>query len=175
MPLGIVKPLGDHELYLLLVQFAVLLATARLLGEGAKRVGLPSVVGELLAGFALGPTLSGNIAPDLFKATFPQQPEQVHLLEVVAWLGVIMLLILTGLETDSGLIARKGRGAAAISLGGIAVPFVSGVALGPCHSGRVSGPARQAPGVGIVHRHGHEHLCHSCHRQGPHGDAHHPA
>ncbi|HWC12497.1 MAG TPA: cation:proton antiporter, partial [Acidimicrobiales bacterium] len=54
----------------------------------------------------------------------------VHLLEIVSWLGVIMLLILTGLETDIGLIARKGRGAAAISLGGIAVPFATGFALG---------------------------------------------
>jgi Kef-type K+ transport system membrane component KefB len=128
--LAIFKPLGDHELFLLLVQFALLLVTARLLGEGAKKLGLPSVVGELLAGFVLGPTLLGNVAPGLFRATFPQEAGQVHLLEVVAWLGVIMLLILTGLETDMGLIARKGRGAAAISLGGIAVPFLSGLALG---------------------------------------------
>ncbi|MFN2609066.1 MAG: cation:proton antiporter, partial [Acidimicrobiales bacterium] len=94
------------------------------------RVGLPSVVGELLAGFVLGPSLLGNVAPGVFTSIFPQRPEQVHLLEVVSWLGVIMLLILTGLETDVGLIARKGKGAAAISLGGIAVPFVTGAALG---------------------------------------------
>src|ERR671927_471103 len=99
-------------------------------GTTAPRVGLPSVVGELLAGFVLGPSLLGNLAPGLFHAVFPQEVEQFHLLEVVSWLGVIMLLILTGLETDVGLIARKGKGAAAISLGGIAVPFVTGVALG---------------------------------------------
>jgi Kef-type K+ transport system membrane component KefB/nucleotide-binding universal stress UspA family protein len=125
----IIKPLGEHELLLLLLQFFLLLVVARVLGTIATRVGLPSVVGELLAGFLLGPSLLGNVSHSLFTSIFPQQPEQVHLLEVVSWLGVIMLLILTGLETDVGLIARKGKGAAAISLGGIAVPFATGVGL----------------------------------------------
>jgi Kef-type K+ transport system membrane component KefB/nucleotide-binding universal stress UspA family protein len=127
---AVIKPLGEHELYLLLLQFVLLLVVARALGVAATRMGLPSVVGELLAGFILGPSLLGNIAPGAFGAIFPQRPEQVHLLEVVSWLGVIMLLILTGLETDVGLIARKGKGAAAISLGGIAIPFALGAGLG---------------------------------------------
>jgi Kef-type K+ transport system membrane component KefB/nucleotide-binding universal stress UspA family protein len=127
---AIVKPLAEHELFLLFVQFALLLVSARALGEVAVRLRLPSVVGELLGGFVLGPSLLGAVAPDLFHSIFPAQPEQTHLLEVVSWLGVIMLLILTGLETDIGLIARKGKGAAAISLGGIVVPFASGLALG---------------------------------------------
>jgi Kef-type K+ transport system membrane component KefB len=94
---AVIKPLGEHELYLLLLQFVLLLVVARALGVAATRMGLPSVVGELLAGFILGPSLLGNIAPGAFGAIFPQRPEQVHLLEVVSWLGVIMLLILTGL------------------------------------------------------------------------------
>ncbi len=127
---AIIKPLGEHELYLFLLQFVLLLVAARTLGQVATKFGLPSVVGELLAGFVLGPSLLGNIAPGLFDSIFPQVPEQVHLLEIVSWLGVIMLLILTGLETDVGLIARKGKGAAAISLGGIVVPFGLGFMLG---------------------------------------------
>ena len=59
----------------------------------------------------------------------PPTAEQRHLLEVVSWLGVIMLLILTGLETDVALIPRKGKSAAAISLGGIVVPFATGFGL----------------------------------------------
>ena len=125
-----IKPLGEHELLLLLVQFGLLLLVARAMGQLAVRVGLPSVVGELLAGFVLGPTLLGTIAPGVFEAIFPQEPGQVHLLEVISWIGVLMLLVLTGLETDVGLIARKGKGAAAISLGGIAVPFATGITLG---------------------------------------------
>ncbi len=126
----VLKPLGEHELLLFLLQFVLLLVAARAMGTVATRLGLPSVVGELLAGFVLGPSLFGNLAPGLFKAVFPQNAEQFHLLEVVSWLGVIMLLILTGLETDVGLIARKGKGAAAISLGGIVVPFATGAGLG---------------------------------------------
>ena len=127
---SVLKPLGEHELLLFLLQFALLLVVARSLGVVATRLGLPSVVGELVAGLLLGPSLLGNLAPGLFAGLFPQQPEQFHLLEIVSWLGVIMLLILTGLETDIGLIARKAKSAAAISLGGIAVPFVTGLGLG---------------------------------------------
>src|SRR5437588_11134437 len=105
----IIKPLAEHELLLFLAQFALLLIVARSLGVVATKLGLPSVVGELLAGFALGPSLLGTVAPGLHHALFPPQPEQFHLLEIVSWLGVIMLLILTGLETDVGLIVRKGQ------------------------------------------------------------------
>src|SRR5947208_9887359 len=125
-----IKPLGGQELLLLIVQFGLLLAVARTLGEVAQRFRLPSVVGELLAGFVLGPSLLGTVAPGAFRALFPSRAEQVHLLEALSWLGVIMLLILTGLETDLELIARKGKGALGISLGGIVLPFVAGVALG---------------------------------------------
>lgn len=128
--MNVVKPLGEHELLLFLLQFALLLVTARVLGVIAGRKGLPTVVGELLAGVLLGPSLLGKIAPGLFEGIFPQKPEQFHLLEIVSWLGVLMLLILTGLETDVRLIARKGKNAASISLGGILLPFATGVGLG---------------------------------------------
>lgn len=124
------QPLSGHELLLVLLQFGLLLLVARALGEVAVRLRLPSVVGELMAGLVLGPTLLGSIWPGGFEALFPQRVEQFHLLEVISWLGVIMLLILTGLETDVRLIARKGKGAATVSVGGIAIPFMTGVALG---------------------------------------------
>ena len=125
-----IEPLAGHALLLVLLQFALLLLTARALGEVAVRFRLPSVVGELTAGLVLGPSLLGAVAPGIFEWLFPQEPEQFHLLEVISWLGVIMLLILTGLETDVRLIARKGKGAALISAGGIAIPFLTGFALG---------------------------------------------
>ena len=127
---GIVKPLSGHELLLVILQAGLLLFVARALGEGASALKLPSVMGELTAGLVLGPTLLGSIAPGVYEALFPQTTSQVHLLEVISWLGVIMLLILTGFETDIQLIARKGKGAAAISGGGIAVPFFLGLGLG---------------------------------------------
>ncbi|MDP8976223.1 MAG: cation:proton antiporter [Actinomycetota bacterium] len=128
--LGSIKPLSGHELLLVLLQFGLLLLVARILGEVAVRLKLPSVVGELMAGLVLGPTILGSISNSSFEWLFPPKAAQFHLLEVVSWLGVIMLLILTGLETDVRLIARKGKGAAAISAGGIVVPFATGLALG---------------------------------------------
>src|SRR5881398_3041037 len=103
-----VSPLGGHELLLLLVQLGLLLLVARILGQAAVRLRLPSVVGELLAGFLLGPTLLGHVAPGVFQTLFPHNAPQFHLLEAFSWFGVIMLLVLTGLETDIELIASKG-------------------------------------------------------------------
>ncbi|MFN2556107.1 MAG: cation:proton antiporter [Nitriliruptorales bacterium] len=126
----VIPPLSGHELLLVVFQFALLLLVARTLGEIVRRFGLPSVVGELLAGFVLGHTLFGNFFPRAFEAVFPQTTQQFHLIEVIMWVGVIMLLVLTGLETDTELIVRKGKGAAAISIGGIVFPFLTGAALG---------------------------------------------
>jgi len=80
----VLKPLGEHELLLFLLQFALLLVVARSLGMVATRFGLPSVVGELLAGLVIGPSLLGNIAPGMFEWLFPQEAAQFHLLEIVS-------------------------------------------------------------------------------------------
>ncbi|HEY9906311.1 MAG TPA: cation:proton antiporter [Thermosynechococcaceae cyanobacterium] len=127
---GIIQPLGHHELLLLLLQLALLLAVSRGLGEFMRRLNLPPVVGELLAGVFLGPSLFGLVMPSLYGQIFPQSQIQADLLSVVSWLGVLFLLIVTGLETDLNLIIRKGRSALIISLGGIIVPFVTGLGLG---------------------------------------------
>lgn len=126
----IVQPLDHHTVTVLLLQLGLLLLVARTFGFVANRFGLPSVVGELLAGIALGPSIFGAIAPDLFTAFVPADPARFHLLEAFAFFGVLLLLVITGLETDINLIASKGRSAATISLTGIIVPFSIGFALG---------------------------------------------
>lgn len=126
----IIKPLGHHELLLVLLEISLLLLIARGLGELMRRFNLPPVVGELLAGVVLGPSFFGAILPNLQGHIFPKIQEQSNLLAVVSWLGVLMLLIVTGLETDLNLIVRKGRVALLISLGGIIVPFATGFGLG---------------------------------------------
>ncbi|WP_375504757.1 cation:proton antiporter [uncultured Nostoc sp.] len=127
---GLIKPLGHHELLLVLVQISLLLLVARGLGELMRRINLPPVVGELLAGVVLGPSLFGLLLPDLQAHIFPKSQEQSNLLSVISWLGVLFLLIVTGLETDLKLILRKGKTALLISLGGIIVPFITGFGLG---------------------------------------------
>jgi len=127
---SLIKPLGHHELLLVLVQLSLLLLVARGLGEFMRRINQPPVVGELLAGVLLGPSLFGLLFPDLQAHIFPKSQEQSDLLSVISWLGVLFLLIVTGLETDLKLILRKGKTALLISLGGIIVPFITGFGLG---------------------------------------------
>ena len=125
-----IAPIGAHQIFLFLVQFAVLLTSARLLGEVMKRYGQPPVFGELLAGIALGPSLFGWLAPDLFIALFPREALQYQLLELISWLGMIFLLLLTGLETDMAVLRKLGRPATLASLLGILLPFTLGYILG---------------------------------------------
>ena len=124
------RPLGGHAVFLLLVQMAVLLMVARLGAEAAKRVGLPAVVGELAAGIALGPTIFGHYLPNAFGHMFPHETAQFNLLEVVGTLGMVLLLLLTGLETDLRLLKNLGRAALIASATGMALPFATGFALG---------------------------------------------
>ncbi len=69
---GVIKPLGHHELLLILLQLAVLLLVARGLGELMRRIGLPPVVGELLAGVLLEPSLLGWRHPPCRRQSFPR-------------------------------------------------------------------------------------------------------
>jgi Kef-type K+ transport system membrane component KefB/nucleotide-binding universal stress UspA family protein len=126
----LIKSLDHHAVFLLLLQITLLLFFARFLGEIARKLGQPAVVGELLAGIVLGPSVFGVLFPDVQAATFPASQHQADLLSVVSWLGVLCLLVVTGLETDLGLIKRRGRAALLISAGGIAVPFATGIGLG---------------------------------------------
>ena len=126
----VIEPIEHHAVVILLLQLGLLLLTARVLGQIAVRFGWPSVVGELLAGIVLGPSLLGTVAPGVFETIVPFEPEQFHLLEVVSMLGVLMLLVVTGMETDIQLIKQKGRNAAAISFFGIVIPFGTGVFMG---------------------------------------------
>ena len=126
--------LPGHALFLLLLQVALILAVSRPLAELMKRLGQPTVLGELLAGIVLGPSVLGWIWPGGFLHLFPadaaNQFLQPHLLEVVAWIGMVLLLLLTGLETDVRLLRHLGRSAFTSSAFGMVVPFVSGFALG---------------------------------------------
>ncbi len=113
-----------------MVQVAGLLFAARLLGGVAARLGQPTVVGEILAGVLLGPSLLSTLVPAVGRWIVPQTAVQGHMLEVVALLGVMLLLIVTGLETDLALIRRRIGVASGVAIGGLLIPFASGLVLG---------------------------------------------
>jgi Kef-type K+ transport system membrane component KefB/nucleotide-binding universal stress UspA family protein len=116
--------------FILIVQIVLLLTVGRGLGEIMQRIGQPSVIGELLAGLLLGPSLLGWLWPAAQVAIFPPAPEQKALLEGIAQFGILLLLLLTGMETDLKLVRKVGRAAVAISTAGIVVPFFCGFMLG---------------------------------------------
>lgn len=125
-----IVPIPPHQIFLFLLQFAVLLATARLLGELMKRYDQPPVFGELLAGVVLGPSVLGWAFPFLFSSLFPSDLQQYHFLELLSWLGMLFLLLFTGLEIDTTLLKNLGRPAAFASFFGVTIPFIAGYVLG---------------------------------------------
>jgi Kef-type K+ transport system membrane component KefB/nucleotide-binding universal stress UspA family protein len=122
-------PKGPSEL-LFVGQLVVLILVGRLLGEVFLRFKQPAVMGQLVAGLMLGPSLFGAISPDWQHALFPAAKEQKAMLDGIAQFGILLLLLLTGMETDLKLVRQTGRASVLASLGGIAVPFACGVALG---------------------------------------------
>jgi Kef-type K+ transport system membrane component KefB len=120
----------EHQLLVFWCQILALVLAARVLGGLARGFGQPAVIGELAAGVLLGPSVLGNFAPGAHAWLFPADPVQRGLLSGLAWVGVFMLLILTGMETDLALVRRLGRAAARVAVGSLLVPLAAGVALG---------------------------------------------
>ncbi len=109
------------------IAVAVVMLVARLFGMGAVAVGQPRVMGEVVAGIALGPTILGAFLPELQAALFPK--DIIPFLGVVAQLGLIFYMFLVGLEIDlSQLKGRMGQ-VAAISNASVALPMILGIAV----------------------------------------------
>lgn len=110
-------------------QIIMLLVVGRGLGELLERVGQPAVMGQLIGGILLGPSLFGWLWPSMQQTIFPANPEQQSMIEAVSQLGILMLLLLTGMETDLRLVRRVGAACFSISASGIVVPFACGFGL----------------------------------------------
>jgi Kef-type K+ transport system membrane component KefB len=121
---------SHHDVLKLILQAAILLLTARTFGEIARRLGQPAVIGEILAGIFLGPSILSGAIPLLGQWIVPSTLTQGYLLEVLGLIGAMFLMLITGLETDLALIRHHARTAIGVSLGGILVTFTSGFALG---------------------------------------------
>lgn len=114
----------DHNMFLFLVQLLLLLGLARLLGEVFRRWKQPTLTAELLVGIILGPTVLGHFFPDYYAALFPADPTQWHMLQTIAWVGVLFLLLDAGMEMDFSVAWRQGGNALIIAVWHICVPMV---------------------------------------------------
>jgi Kef-type K+ transport system membrane component KefB len=125
-----IPPIGAHPLLVLLLQVGLLLGLALVLGRLAVRLKMPAIVGELTAGVLVGPSLLAHMAPDVSAWLLPHDANQLHLLDSIGQLGVLLLVGITGIHIDLKLLRRQGSTAASVSAGGLLVPLAFGIALG---------------------------------------------
>ncbi|ANN17027.1 potassium transporter [Amycolatopsis orientalis] len=111
----------------LLVALPVILAACHLAGLAARRLGQPAVIGEIIAGVLLGPSLLGLLWPAGFAWLFPGNV--VSIINVLAQLGLIFFMYLVGSEIDLDAVRRRGFTAVTVSQVSIALPMVSGIVL----------------------------------------------
>lgn len=116
-----------HPLSLLLLQIIVVTLAAHGLGRLATKMGQPAVIGEMLAGILLGPSLLGWLAPSVSSFVFP--PSSLGTLQLLSQVGVILFMFLVGLELDLDSLRHQAHSATFISHAGILFPFVLGTAL----------------------------------------------
>jgi Kef-type K+ transport system membrane component KefB/nucleotide-binding universal stress UspA family protein len=122
--------LGGSGEAILITEIALLLFVGRGLGELMQRLGQPAVIGQLLAGLILGPSLFGWLMPAAHHFVFPDTPGQKNLIAGLSNVGVMLLLLLTGMETDLKLARKVGAPAVMVAAAGVIVPFACGFALG---------------------------------------------
>ena len=105
---------------------AALLASAKLAGELVKNFNQPSVLGEIMAGILLGPTVLGHYKPAVYNLLFPQSGPVALVLDGVTAISVVFFLLTAGIEIDLTSIFRQGKTALLVSLFGMVIPFAFG-------------------------------------------------
>jgi Kef-type K+ transport system membrane component KefB len=116
------SPLGT-----LLLQIIVIIIAARLFGAVFRRIGQPPVMGEMIAGIALGPSVLGLLFPQAIAFLFP--PSSMNTLGVLSQIGVVLFMFIVGLELDIQHLLEKASAAVLVSHASIIVPFLLGAAL----------------------------------------------
>ncbi|MEY4565683.1 MAG: hypothetical protein RLY14_653 [Planctomycetota bacterium] len=112
---------------LFFIQLAVILIICRIVGAIAKYVGQPQVVGEMIAGVLLGPSLLGLLAPDFYEALFPKESRGV--LFCVSQVGLSLYMFLVGTEFRVEHFSARAKTAVSVSLAGMITPFLLGALL----------------------------------------------
>ncbi len=122
-----ISKLSSEEVLSFLIIVSIILITSRVLGEFFRKLKQPAVIGEIIAGILLGPSLLGTIAPHLFENIFATQNGiPFKAFDGLAQIGIILFMFVAGVEVDLKQIRRQGKQAASISLMGLVFPFALG-------------------------------------------------
>lgn len=116
-----------HPLALLLVQIITIILVARLFGWICKKIGQPSVIGEMIAGIVLGPSLVGTLFPEYSAMLFPAA--SLGNLQFLSQIGLILFMYVVGMELDLSVLKNKAKDAVIISHASIIIPFTLGLGL----------------------------------------------
>lgn len=121
--------LTHGEIVNLLLQLSIMLIMGRIFAEFARKFNQPAVVGEIIAGLILGPTILGMISPDIFESLFPATGASAFVLDGFIQISVVLLLFIAGLEVDLRVVLQQGKSALYTSVFGMVIPFVIGFAV----------------------------------------------
>jgi Kef-type K+ transport system membrane component KefB len=130
LPKALVKPTASEApgiLLHVLLALVVIIVVARILGALFRRLNLPQVMGEVVAGILLGPSFLGWLAPEAASQILPVNTAPY--LALISQVGVVLYMFLVGLELDMALLQERTRAAIAISHASIVLPFLSGAAI----------------------------------------------
>jgi Kef-type K+ transport system membrane component KefB len=117
----------EHPLAVLLAQIVTIIFTARVLGWICKKIGQPMVIGEIVAGIILGPSLIGFYFPEFSTALFPDH--SLSNLQFISQIGLILFMFIIGMELDLKVLRNKAHDAIVISHASIIIPFAMGMGL----------------------------------------------
>jgi Kef-type K+ transport system membrane component KefB len=123
---SIIQNIG-HPLAILLAQIVTIIFVARIFGWICKKIGQPTVIGEIIAGIVLGPSLIGMYFPEFSAAIFPAQ--SLGNLNFLSQIGLILFMFIVGMEIDINVLRNKAHDAVVISHASIIIPFALGMGL----------------------------------------------
>lgn len=143
---GPVPSIASHQLVVLLSEIGLLLILAFALGRLAMKLKMPAIVGELCAGVLAGPSVLAHLAPSASTWLLPRNAGQIHLLDAVAQIGLVLLVGITGIQLDLRLIRRRAGTAAITGISGLVIPLAAGIGLAlllpatliPAHASRTT-------------------------------------
>ena len=118
--------LAHPEMITLILSIGIMLLVARFLGELARKLKMPLVVGEIIGGIILGPSILGTYYPELNHSLFPLKGNVPIALNGITSISVIMLLFVAGMEVELSLIRKQGATALKTSFLGLIIPMVLG-------------------------------------------------